>query len=254
MKKAFPLFGCAVLLLAGCSVKVASSLNKTLNGAVIDHHGDAVDSDYVLNTDFLLLYFSGHWCGPCRSFTPELVKYYNEKQGGQLYQVLFVSSDHSDTEMKHYMQSTEMPWPAVVYHSEARKIIKRQYAGSGIPQLVLLDNNGRILADSFKGNKYLGPQHVLNELEKRLEKRLKKREVDPVGISEITGKDLPTPSKLAKKFRVDGFGKTKNENMAFINGDIVMAGQKLDDGVMVENITDSFVEISYEKNRYKLFP
>lgn len=254
MKKAFPLLGCAILLLAGCSVKVASSLDKTLNEAVIDHRGEAVDSDYVLNTDFLLLYFSGHWCGPCRSFTPELVKYYNEKQGGHLFQVLFVSSDHSDTEMKHYMQSAGMPWPAVVYHSEARKMIKRQYAGSGIPQLVLLDKNGRILADSFKGKKYLGPRHVLTALDERLEKRLKKREVDPVGLSEITGKDLPTPDRIAKKYRVDGFGKTKGQNMAFINGEIVLAGQELDEGIIIEAVTESYVEISYEKNRYKLFP
>lgn len=254
MKQAYLILGATLLMLAGCSVKVASSLDQTLSEAVVDHKGNAVDTSYVLNTDYLLLYFSGHWCGPCRSFTPELVEYYNKKQGGHLFQVLFVSSDHSDAEMKSYIKSARMPWPAVLYHSEARKMIKLQYAGSGIPQLVLLDNKGRVLADSFDGKKYLGPQHVLNELDKRLAKRLKEREVDPVGLSEITGKALPTPDKLAKTFRVDGFGKAKDQNMAFVNGELVLVGHELDKGVVIEEITDTYVEVSYEKNRYRLKP
>ncbi len=254
MKFAFSIFGCAVLLMSGCGVKVAKSLDLTLEDAVVDHRGEAVDTGYVLNTDYLLLYFSGHWCGPCRSFTPKLVDYYKKNMGGNLFQVLFVSADHSDAEMKNYMLSAQMPWPAVLYHSEARKRIKMQYAGSGIPQLVLLDRNGRILADSFDGKKYLGPQHVLNELHQRLADRLKEREVDPYGLSASSGKPLPIPEELAKRFRVDGFGKAKNQNMAFINGELVLVGQELDKGIIIEAITDTYVEISYEDNRYRLNP
>lgn len=254
MKFIAPIIGSALLLITGCSVKVASSLDQTLNEAIVDHKGNAVDTGYVLNTDYLLLYFSGHWCGPCRSFTPELVKFYNEKQGGQLFQVLFVSSDHSDAEMKNYIKSAKMPWPAIVYHSEARKLVKLQYGGSGIPQLVLLDKKGHIVADSFKGKKYLGPRHVLNELDKLLADRLKTREVDPVGISEATGEDLPTPDKIAKKFRVDGFGKAKNQNMAFVNGELRLVGDELDKGLVITKITDTYVEVTYEKNRYLLKP
>jgi nucleoredoxin len=254
MKYGITTLSCAVMLMSGCSVKVASSLETTLTDTVIDHNGQAVDTGYVLNTDFTLLYFSAHWCGPCRSFTPQLVKFYNEKQGGYLFQVLFISSDNSDLEMKNYMKEDHMPWPAVIYHSEARKMLKLQYGGSGIPQLVLLDKNGNLLADSFKGKKYLGPQHVLNELDTLLAKRLKTREVDPVGLSEATGKALPTPDKFTNKYKVDGFGKAKDQNMAFINGKLVTTGEKLDKGVIIETITDTYVEISYEGNRYKLTP
>ncbi|MDF7824949.1 thioredoxin-like domain-containing protein [Pontiellaceae bacterium B12227] len=254
MKLRITILSCAALLISGCDVKVASSLDQTLTDTVIDHRGLSVDPGYVLNTDYTLLYFSAHWCGPCRSFTPQLVKFYNEHQGGHLFQVLFISSDHSDAEMRNYMKETRMPWPVVLYHSEARKMLKLQYGGNGIPQLVLLDKKGAVLADSFKGKKYLGPQHVLNELDTRLEKRLKNREVDPAGLSEATGKDLPTPHKLAAKYKVDGFGKSKNQNMAFINGKLVVAGDRLDKGVLIETITDTYVEISYEGNRYKLTP
>ncbi|MDF7799336.1 thioredoxin-like domain-containing protein [Pontiellaceae bacterium B1224] len=254
MKFRITIVSCTAILLSGCSVKVASSLDTTLTDTVMDHQGEMVDSGYVLNTDYLLLYLSAHWCGPCRSFTPKLVKYYNENQGGHLFQVLFVSSDKSEAEMKNYMKEARMPWPAVLYHSEARNMLKLQYGGGGIPQLILLDKKGNILADSFKGKKYLGPQHVLNELDTLLEKRLKTREVDPVGLSEATGQALPTPDRLAKKYIVDGFGKAKNQNMAFVNGKLVVAGNELDKGVIVEVITDSYVEVSYENNRYQLRP
>jgi nucleoredoxin len=254
MKFGITMLCCGTIMMAGCSVKVASSLDQTLEDAVIDHQGESVDTGYILNTDYLLLYFSAHWCGPCRSFTPELVKYYNQHHGGQLFQVLLVSSDHSDREMLNYMKATQMPWPAVVYHSEARELLQLQYSGKGIPQLVLLDRKGNILADSFKGKKYLGPQHVLNELDKRLKDRLKTGEVDPVGLSETSGKTLPTPDRLASKYKVGGFGKSKNQNMAFVNGNVVLVGDSLDEGVVVEKITDTYVEVSYENNRYQLSP
>lgn len=254
MKYGITILSCTAILLSGCSVKMASSLETTLTDTVTDHRGDMVDTGYVLNTDYLLLYLSAHWCGPCRSFTPKLVKYYQENQGGHLFQVLFISSDKSEAEMKKYMKEAKMPWPAVLYHSEARDMLKLQYGGGGIPQLILLDKKGNILADSFKGKKYLGPQHVLNELDQLLEERLQKREADPVGLSEITGKMLPTPQKLAKKFNVDGFGKAKGKNVAFINSKLVVKGEELDKGILVESITETYVEISYQNNRYRLKP
>ena len=254
MKYGITILSCAALLFNGCRVKVASSLEATLTDTVIDHRGNNVDTGYVLNTDYLLLYLSAHWCGPCRSFTPSLVEYYNKNQGGHLFQVLFISSDKSEADMKNYVRQARMPWPAVLYHSEARDMLKLQYGGGGIPQLVLLDKKGNILADSFKGKKYLGPQHVLNELDKRLAKRLKQREIDPVGLSEATGKALPTPDRLANKFKVDGFGKAKDQQVAFVNRKLVVTGEELDKGVVVEVITDTYIEVSYENNRYQLMP
>ncbi len=254
MKQTFSILACTILLLAGCGRPAAKKLDTVLEGAVINPRGEAVETGYALNTDYLLLYFSAHWCGPCRSFTPQLVEYYKSKMGGSLFQVLFISSDHSDAEMKNYMETARMPWPAVIYHSEARKAVKKRYAGSGIPQLVLLDRKGRVLADSFDGRKYLGPRHVLNELDQQLAARLEKGETDPAGLSETTGKTLPTPERIAAEYRIDGFGKTKSQNMAFINGELKLVGDDLGNGVIVEKITETYVEISYEKNLYKLLP
>jgi nucleoredoxin len=40
------------------------------------------------------LYFSAHWCGPCKSFTPTFAKEYEKlKSDGKNVEVVFVSSD-----------------------------------------------------------------------------------------------------------------------------------------------------------------
>src|SRR5207247_10544121 len=42
------------------------------------------------------LYFSAHWCGPCRKFTPQLVAYYNQiALDHPTYVIFFVSEDKS---------------------------------------------------------------------------------------------------------------------------------------------------------------
>eukprot|EP00959_Pyramimonas_sp_CCMP1952_P226731 4740719-Pyramimonas_sp.AAC.1 len=46
---------------------------------------------------YIALYFSAHWCGPCRGFTPELIKTYNTlKAAGKPFEIVFVSSDNDE--------------------------------------------------------------------------------------------------------------------------------------------------------------
>lgn len=47
----------------------------------------------------LLLYFSAHWCPPCRGFTPALAQAYNETTNKNV-EVLFLSSDSDDSSFK----------------------------------------------------------------------------------------------------------------------------------------------------------
>merc|ERR1712013_942318 len=46
----------------------------------------------------LLLYFSAHWCPPCKQFTPILRDFYQEVED-QGVEIIFVSSDRSPSEM-----------------------------------------------------------------------------------------------------------------------------------------------------------
>jgi nucleoredoxin len=119
--------------------------------------------------EYILIYYSAHWCPPCRAFTPELVKFYNENEDKANFEVVFVSSDKSENDMKEYMKSTSMPWIAVNFKEIGKSGIKK-FAGQGIPCLVLLDKNRNVIADSYEGQKYLGPQQVLDKFEKIIAK------------------------------------------------------------------------------------
>jgi nucleoredoxin len=119
--------------------------------------------------DYVFIYYSAHWCPPCRAFTPELVKFYNENKDKASFELIFVSKDKSDKDMKEYMTSTSMPWPAVDFKSVDKCGISK-FAGNGIPCLVLLDKDRNVIADSFDGEKYLGPQQVLEKFKEIVDK------------------------------------------------------------------------------------
>src|SRR5439155_20684760 len=62
------------------------------------------------------LYFSAHWCGPCRKFTPQLVAYYNQiARDHPEFEIIFVRADKAANDMGIYMRESGMPWPAIEY-------------------------------------------------------------------------------------------------------------------------------------------
>ena len=111
------------------------------------------------------LYFSAHWCPPCRKFTPQLVAYYNQiAHDHPEFEIIFVSADKSAEDMATYMRESGMPWPAIEYSKLANVPALQKYVGRGIPDLVIVDASGKVLADSFVGGKYVGPGRVLDDL------------------------------------------------------------------------------------------
>ena len=65
-----------------------------------------------VKTETLLLYFSAHWCPPCRLLTPLLGQFYEGLRAegimGDKCEVVFVSSDRSEEQFKEYYAT--MPW------------------------------------------------------------------------------------------------------------------------------------------------
>jgi len=83
------------------------------------------------------LYFSAHWCPPCRSFTPRLASALASGRFPQLA-VVFVSSDRDPASFQSYYN--EMPWLAVPYESMQRQMLGGQFQVRGIPSLMILDS------------------------------------------------------------------------------------------------------------------
>ena len=64
------------------------------------------------------IYFSAHWCPPCRAFTPTLIKAYEAaKAAGLPFELIFVSSDHDEDGFDEY--TADMPWPSVKFDVSA---------------------------------------------------------------------------------------------------------------------------------------
>jgi len=113
---------------------------------------------------FTAIYFSAHWCPPCRAFTPKLVEWYKGfKPKHADFELVFVSRDKDEAAQLEYMKETGMPWPAVKL-SETKEASFGKYAASGIPYLVLIDSEGKDLTGK-PGNDWQPPTEVLKKIE-----------------------------------------------------------------------------------------
>lgn len=123
---------------------------------------------YLDQREYLLVFFSASWCPHCRDFTPRLQDFYAKHQG-RSFEVLLVPRDRSEEELQGYYRGFRMPWPAVPFdRGDVIDKLAVWYAGpGGIPNLVLLDRQGRVLSSSYSSGRYRGPDAVLADLEAR---------------------------------------------------------------------------------------
>jgi len=89
------------------------------------------------------LYFSAHWCPPCRNFTPKLAEWYNAGLKDKM-EVIFVSSDRDEASFKDYFAS--MPWKALPFENrDAKNVLSKACGVEGIPHFCVLNPDGTII-------------------------------------------------------------------------------------------------------------
>jgi len=120
------------------------------------------------NPKYIAIYYSAHWCPPCRVFTPKLVEWYNEfKPKHKDFELVFASSDKDEAAMLEYMTEMKMPWPAISF-SENKESGVDEYAADGIPYLVLLNAEGKNLTGA-QSNGWQPPAELLKKIEEIVE-------------------------------------------------------------------------------------
>jgi len=122
------------------------------------------DTASLNNVKYFAFYYSASWCPPCRAFTPKLVDFYNSfKPQHPNFELIFVNHDNSADDMLAYMKADAMTWPAARFE-DIDGSNANQYCGEGIPDLVLVDSDGKVLSNSFQGSDYVGPEKVIDDI------------------------------------------------------------------------------------------
>eukprot|EP00930_Biecheleria_cincta_P086473 TRINITY_DN75753_c0_g1_i1.p1 TRINITY_DN75753_c0_g1~~TRINITY_DN75753_c0_g1_i1.p1 ORF type:complete len:350 (+),score=64.29 TRINITY_DN75753_c0_g1_i1:63-1052(+) len=100
-----------------------------------------VDTAAALSDKTIGLYFSAHWCPPCRGFTPQLAKSYTSALQAKGLEIVFVSGDHNEESFRSY--HGEMPWLALPFASRDKAAaLNSKFEVAGIPTLILLSSDG----------------------------------------------------------------------------------------------------------------
>merc|ERR1719169_144191 len=109
-------------------------------------NGAKVSTTEVLsNKKAVALYFSAHWCPPCRGFTPKLAEYYKKSLSDKGMRIVFVSSDRDEASFESYYG--EQPWMALPFADrDAKARLSKKFKVSGIPSLVIVDANGETIS------------------------------------------------------------------------------------------------------------
>src|SRR5207253_9416020 len=147
----------------------ANALRELVKGDLVSLRNGALghfDDEELEKKKLIALYFSAHWCAPCRKFTPELVDYYNRVATQHPeFEIVFYSFDKSPFAFETYIREANMPWPAIDYAKLKGKEAIAKNAGDGIPSLVLVDSAGNVISSSHSASQNFGPQKVLADLD-----------------------------------------------------------------------------------------
>lgn len=126
--------------------KASKALRELFGDTLRDSRKHKVPIDSLAGKT-IAIYFSAHWCPPCRAFTPKLVDFHNQVAGGgKPLEIVFVSSDHGESEMYRYMEAMDMPWLAVDYDQFQLGLIKSKFEIRGIPALIIINDQGEVVA------------------------------------------------------------------------------------------------------------
>ncbi len=110
---------------------------------------------------YLLIDFWASWCGPCLKSIPHLKEIYGKYHAKGL-EILSVSIDDKEDAWKKAMATQQMPWDQVCAPKSGKDIMK-DYQFNGIPHLVLLDKEGKII------ERWLSPERLEELLKERLD-------------------------------------------------------------------------------------
>lgn len=105
--------------------------------------------DFFSKDKIIGIYFSGHFCPPCRAFTPVLrEKVAAYKSEGKNLDIVFVSSDGSNDEFESYFKNEMNGFYAIPFADARKNKLASLYSVMSIPTLILINGEGELITNN----------------------------------------------------------------------------------------------------------
>lgn len=113
------------------------------------------DGNVVSGSDLegkvVALYFSAHWCPPCRGFTPTLGEFYKKanEMNDNKFEIIFVSGDQDVAAGDSYYQNDHGAW--VMLDFAEGGAANQKFGVRGIPSLQIVSAEGKAVVTDARG-------------------------------------------------------------------------------------------------------
>eukprot|EP00903_Cladosiphon_okamuranus_P013920 g12948.t1 len=126
-----------------------------------DEVGTKLAAAGIFKNKMIGVYVSAGWCPPCRAFSPVLSNWAKERKNE--FEVVFVSLDKSEPEMKNYVAGkgfVRLPFEP----ESARHEAARSFGVQALPTLIIVNgDNGNIVTSWGRSAIMKNPQGCLDE-------------------------------------------------------------------------------------------
>lgn len=145
-----------------------ASSNSFVGKQYIDLTGDNPEgkkislSEYVGKNKLVLIDFWASWCGPCIKEMPNVVAAY-DKYKSKGFEIVGISLDEEKSAWTDAIKKLNMTWPQMSDLKGWQSELGAAYQVSSIPLTLLVDQDGRIIAENLRGS----------QLEEKLQEILK---------------------------------------------------------------------------------